>query len=271
MKLPVAILSAAIGSYHKLRSQSTHAYQFDYQMKPWNYNWDNQDECQNPKKFENSKSKNIFLISQFSEINGCTPRTQQLVQTVAKRLHQLSDGLSDQVTVFPFSEGYGCKEFKRAVRQAFDTKTPKFHTKFEFDLEGDLMYQDPPIYTDNSGSKIREAKAMMNHPKMQKAFEANFKRSLKDCRETEIYVLPPKVIQFVTLKLMQLDTKFWPRFLFRKASITWIQLNSNGTVILRCMDDCSYDEQQRDAFYTEDVTAQQKPSVCSPKPNIRLV
>ena len=269
MKIPVAILSTVIGSYHKLASQSSHAYQFEYQMKPWNYNWDRQDDCQDSKtKFAAAKSKNIFLVSQFSEINGCTPRTQQLVSTVAKRIHQLSNGLTDQVSVFPYSEGYGCKEFKRAMRQAFDTKPPKFFTKFEFDLEGDLVYQDPPIYQDSP--KVRDAKALVNLPKMQKAFEDNFKRSVRGCRETEVYVMPPKVIQFVTLKLLQLDTKFWPRFLFRKASITWVQLNANGTVILRCMDDCSYDEQQRDAFYTEDITTQ--PYKCTPKKdNISLV
>ena len=56
----MAIVSIANGSYHKLRSQSTQAYQFDYQMKPWNYNWNNQDKRQTPKSLKTPSQKTTF-------------------------------------------------------------------------------------------------------------------------------------------------------------------------------------------------------------------
>jgi len=69
--------------------------------------------------------------------------------------------------------------------------------------------------------------------------------------EVQVYILPPKVIQYVTLKLLQLPTSSWSRYIFNKASITWLQINSSGNVYAHSINDCSYDGANR-ALYEED-------------------
>ena len=69
--------------------------------------------------------------------------------------------------------------------------------------------------------------------------------------EVQVYILPPKVIQYVTLKLLQLPTSSWSRYIFNKASITWLQINSSGNVFAHSINDCSYEGANR-ALYEED-------------------
>jgi len=97
-------------------------------------------------------------------------------------------------------------------------------------------------------SQDKDSQSKDSHDKYSQDEETQDKDSRE---EVQVYILPPKVIQYVTLKLLQLPTSSWSRYIFNKASITWLQINSSGNVYAHSINDCSYDGANR-ALYEED-------------------
>jgi len=109
----------------------------------------------------------------------------------------------------------------------------------------------------DKNSKDQDTKNKESHNKGSQSKDTQAKNSQEDTKdedsreEVQVYILPPKVIQYVTLKLLQLPTSSWSRYIFNKASITWLQINSSGNVYAHSINDCSYDGANR-ALYEED-------------------
>jgi len=106
-------------------------------------------------------------------------------------------------------------------------------------------------YDKGSQSKDSQGKYSRDKDTKDKNSQEEDTKDENSREEVQVYILPPKVIQYVTLKLLQLPTNSWSRYIFNKASITWLQINSSGNVYAHSINDCSYDGANR-ALYEED-------------------
>ena len=241
MKFGVAILSL-FGA--KLKLKTAQAFKFDPQIEKWDSDWD---------YLENANckgTKHLFLVSQISEEECCSPSSIKLAKNAAKRVWELSKTISSKITVTSFSDGFGGLPFYQELDNYFGN-TIDYFSRPELEIFTDIDEQDPVVYERSELLSVKDSKR-----DVEEFIGTCLDRKLKSTRndkEVEVYILPPKVLQYVTLKLLQLPTSSWSRYIFRKASITWLQINASGNVFAHSIDDCSYEGANRDALYEEET------------------
>ena len=196
-----------------------------YEIKPYNYNWDNQPKIE-PKTIQYL----VFVASPDDNSSNGLKGGSEALSKIAQSINELKP------------RKWVSSEMGEAVAQSIINSidgAPDIQVQVDIDLTGGI-----PIAPDPINPRIKDvptARDMeMNKVRLNKAFTKLIKRNEEQQPGAEVFVCDPVVISYFACKLIQVPVSNWARFKVEPGTLSMFIVEPKGEVRLVFLGDSSH-------------------------------